>query len=624
MAQQFFDANTNIQRLWCLCHDVVTGFRQYIGPDSNVRGGQEMAFFNRARDVSFNITQPQVRQAFAHLETAIPAWGSFAASNSVNDLAKSMACEQLLGYHYLEDRVKEAADQAGLWNIIYGTAAMLTTIGGNGDVHESAYGPDRIRTEPGIPNPDDSRFLAISRISTKADLQKQFPDKADAIAQAQAPKRVTTWWDDAQTMPPDRVEVLEVYCRSGHWFVLAGDGGAVLSQGFTPQRCMPVQVLRYTVLPDEFYGMGLVEQALPAQYAFTSSWNQILANMRLMSQPKILIPQNSGIAPDAFTARAGEKIYFRNAPPQPWQGQPLPQFAQQMPAAAQSTLYDMTAIHAASNGKRTPGLTTGVAMQTLMSADEMGLAMSKLQMQQAIERMGKVALLYMQAFYPPEKIMRQFDRYGSAIAMELRATDIADNPQVFVQADTLFASDVQARQERTMELMRMGAIPPDAGIKMLQRNVDPLRPQKPIADYVEARKALDAVVRQGFQAPDANKPRGPDGMPQMRKTVRFFPTDNFDVFAETVKQYMRSPEFDRLPLRRQDDVEQFYLDIIGQMQPATGAPPQQIAPLAQKPGLPADATPGVTPDNPGPGAIENTNERQVELADGRAEVAGAQ
>ena len=534
-----------------------------------------------------------------------------------------MAAEQMLGYHYREGEVKFVLDESTNWAILYGTSLLLTGLGGD-DVRQFTFGPDRLRAEPGIADSDKSRFLGVTRLTTKAELTAQFPDKADAIAQARAPRQLSSWWGEFQQMPEDRVEVLEAYCRSGHWFLLVGDGGTVLASGLTPKRCMPLQLIRYTVLPDEIFGMGMVEQALPAQYAFTSAWNLIMANMRLMSQPKILIPQNSGIAPDAFTSQAGEKIYFRNAPPTPWNGQPLPQFAQQLPAAAQSALADMTSIHASAQGKRTPGITTGVAMQTLIGSDEMQFGMTKVQIKRAVERAGKCALLYMQAYYSQDKIMREFDRYGAAIAVELRATDIADNPQVFIEADTLFASDAQARQERVMEFARMGAIPPAQAIDMLQRNIDPMRPQKPIADYLDAKRALEAVVRQGFQAPDPSKPPPAPGVPAMRKTVRFYPPDNFEIYADTVKQFMRSQEFEALPLARQDDVEAYYRDILGQMQQA--AQPQAagpMKPLAQKPGLPAGVTPGNTPDNAGGGAIERTPDREVELAQGLADTAGA-
>lgn len=620
LSREFYDNMTALQRLWCLCGDVVEGFRGYMGTESLVRSGMEMAYFNRPRDVSFNITQPQVRNASARLDTDIPSWGVRGASNSLDDLAKSQACTQLLGYYYEEQELKYAIGEAIDWAIVFGTSAMLAYMAGD-DVKPDVFGPDRIRAEPGIANPDKSRFLAVSRITTRGDLKRRFPGHDDIIDEADSPMQQNTWWGDGQRLPEDRVEVLEAYCRSGHWFLLVGKGGTVLAHGKTPQKCMPIQIFRYTPLTYRFFGMGMVEQALPAQYAYSTSWNQIMANARLMSQPKILIHQNSGIAADAFTARAGEKVLYRGETPKPWQGLPLPQFAAQLPANANSALADATGIHSAAQGKRTAGLTTGVAINATVANDEVQFGMTKRDIIRQVSRHGKVFLLYAQTYYSPEKVRKQFGRYGTAIGQMLDASDLADNPQVFVEADTLFKDDVQARQERVMEFARMGAIPPDKAIQMLQQNVDPLKPQKPIADFIEAKKALQAVVERGFSFPDPKGGVDMLGQPLQRKTVKFYRTDNFQVFADVVRQFIRSDEFYALQDAQQDAVDAFYEDILAQMAPPVDPAsqgPQKKAP--QLPGLPQGATPGNTPGNSGGGDLHGTPERAVALDEGMAEV----
>lgn len=629
LAKQFYDDHQAIRRLWLLCSDVLSGFREYMNADAAVRPGMESNYFNRARDVSFNITQPSWRNASSRLMLAQPAWGARAASYSAADLAKAQACEQMLMMHYTVGEVKSVNQQAVDWAITFGTSALLTEYVGT-EVVEQAFGPDRLRAEPGIFDPDKSRFLALSRITTKSALTKKFPDMQDAISQCKPPMQQQTWWGNAQRMAQDRIEVLEVYTREGHCYLLCGDGGTVLWEGRTPKNCMPIQIIYCTKLPNFFFGMGLVEQAIPAQYAFTASWNQIITNARLMSNPKILIEQNSGIAPDAFSSRPGEKVFYRNKAPQPWTGSPLPQYAQQLPAAAQSAMADMTGIHAQALGKRTPGITTGRAMETLISSDEVQFEHTKGWIKKAIERQGRVALLYMQEYYPPEKVIRQFDRYGPAIAVELRATELSEDPQVFVEADTLFAADAQARQERTMALAQQVGLPPDKLLFMLQNNIDILKPQKPISDYLDAKRALDLVVAQGFMVPDPRK-LGPDGMPAMRKSVKFYPTDNLQVFADVARQYIRSAEFDALDEDRQDDVDKYYMDVLELMQgaaagatPAPGQPGSGQAPLpkaARPPGLPEGASAGGTPGNAGnPGTGP---EREVAAQQAQADVAGA-
>jgi hypothetical protein len=630
LARQFTDDSSAIQRLWCLERDVITGFRGYVGQESLVRAGLEMAYFNRPRDVSINITQPLFRNASSQLETEIPSWDCRPASNSVGDMAKAQADAQMLRYFYTESEVQGTLQEVVDWTIIFGTAATLTSMGQNNDVVVDAFGPDRIRAEPGIANPDKSRFLGVTRITTRDALLRRFPDKADIIAQAPRPQQQINWWDGPMQLPEDRVEVLEAYCRSGHWYMLVGAQGGVLAQGRMPGRAMPVNIFRYTPLPFEFWGMGMVEQALPTQYAYSSLWNQILANARLTTNPKYLIHKNSGIAPDAFSARPGEKVYWINQKPEVLQPGTLPNYMQQLPAAVQSALADSTGIHQSSQGKRTPGLATGAAINAITANDQVQFGITRRDIHKGVVRIGKTALLLMRAFYPDEKIVRQFDRYGSAIAMELRASDLSDNPDVFVEADTLFKNDVQARQERVMEFARMGSIPPDKAIELLQNNIDPLKPQKPIADYVDAKRALDAVVRQGYAYPDPTRPPMPDGQPAMRPTVQFYASDNLQAFGDVARQFIRSDDFYRLLPDKQDAVDAYYREILRRMAP----PPAESndpaaqgdkgklanAPKApQKPGLPAGATPGDATGNAGGGAHGTSAEREVAKIESAAE-----
>lgn len=581
MCSQFYNEMAPMQRLWWLCRDVITNFRAYTPSDIVIRAGMEMAYFNRVRDVSFNITLPQFRNASARLEMTHPSWGAIAASDSIDDLMRASADEQALHYYCRRGEVPYAAMEMVDWGIMFGTSAMLAVMDGD-NLKPEVFGPDRIRAEPAIARPEDSRFLAVSRVTTKTQLKQKFPDKEDVINQAPPPLQQLNWWSGYQRMAPDRIEVLEVYCRSGHWFLMCGSGGAVLASGWTPQRCMPLEIHKYGSVPFDFWGVGLVEQALPGQYAYSASWNQILTNARLMSNPKILIPHNSGIAPDAFTSRAGEKVYYRQGmAPQPWQGLPLPQYAVQLPASAASALADSTGIHGASQGKRTPGVVTGRAVEAIVSNDEVQFGITKRNIKRLMERHGRTALLYMQAYYPQEKFVRQFDRYGSAIGTMVRSGDLSQDPQVFIEADTLFRDDVEARQQRIMQFAQMGAIPPPDAIKLIQNNRDPLRPQKPIADYVAAKRALDAVVRNGFQVVDTTK-FNPDGTPSMRKTVKFYPNDNFPIFAEVAGQYIRSDEFYALPIEKQDAVDMYYQDILNMMAP----PPAPEAPGGGMPKIP--------------------------------------
>ena len=91
---------------------------------------------------------------------------------------------------------------------------------------------------------------------------------------------------------------------------------------------------------------------------------------------------------------------------------------------------------------------------------------------------------------------------------------------------------------------------------------------------VDGKKALDAVIVNGFEITD---PRGgvdpATGQPLMRKVVKVYPSDNIQMFADVAKEYIRSDEFNAMPLDRQDAVDQYYEYLLGLLTPAAALPP---------------------------------------------------
>jgi hypothetical protein len=196
---------------------------------------------------------------------------------------------------------------------------------------------------------------------------------------------------------------------------------------------------------------------------------------------------------------------------------------------------------------------------------------------------------------------------------------------VFVESDSLFREDVEARTQRTQQVLQMGGFTGPEALKMMQANRDPLRPQKPIADYVVAKKALAAVIANGFEVQDMRSVN-PDGSPVMRKTVKFYSNDNFPVFAEVVGQFIRSDEFDAMDLDKQDAVDALYeylLQMMAPPDPNAGMQQQggqQLAKPKQAPGVPAGTNDGNQNAAGNSGGIAGGSaERKIQLQTAAAE-----
>jgi len=601
-ASQFRSDMALYYPIWRQCADALAGWR--TSRDINVRRNPStsgIAEFMRSRDVSVNLIQPLFRNGTARLSTEQPSVGVVPATEHDDDIAKALASEQALRYFWRDARIKDVLRRSVEWLMLDGTAALLEYMDGD-DVRVEAFSPDRIRAEPGIADEHESRFVGVTRFVTKSDLKKQFPHAEEAIDQAQPPAQ---WYSPSlpflTAFPPDRVEVLEAYCKSGHWYMLVGDSGTVLAEGFTPGGCTPIQVMRYTRVPGQFFGIGMVEVCLDVQYAFSTVLNQILRNARMMSNPKVLIERSAKVDPNAFTTAVGEKVYYNGTKPDVWTPPPLPVYVQNLVPQLQSLLHDLSGIHTTSTGKRAVGISSGRAIEALTANDLAQLQSTQDDIETAVQQMARCALLYMKDYYPEEKVVRQFDQSGKSVFAALRATDLVEDPEVFIEAGTLFSAEVKDRDQKTLDLLRLGLIDPPKAKEMLSYHLDPMAPVKIIGEIQHAQKALAAVIDNGYFLED--------GTPR----VTIYPTDNLRVFDDVVAGMMKSDAWPMLQPDQQQAVQMLYQQILAASLPAPGeggpgapggaGPGGNLPKLPQPPGAPRDPGAALMP-----GALDTTLE----------------
>lgn len=552
---------------WQDCVGLIGGFRQISSARAPSGNANALATFLRPRDVNVNIVQPLFRNVVARLALEQPSSVVVPATPSSEDIIAAQAGEQALKYFWREAKVKKVLTECIEWAALLGTAGIHTKVTGEGDsatVRVEAISPDKIRAEPGVGNPDDSRFLGVVTLTTKDVLKSQFPHMATVIEQAPLP---TTPYGPSTSQfgtkaAPDRVEVLQAYCRSGHWFTLCGE--AVLAQGFTPGAVMPIEIIRYTKIPGQFFGMGMVEPNTSIQYGFSSVFNSIMRNARLMGNPKWLINRQSRVDENACTSREGEKIMYDGVAPTTWVPPPLPAYMQQLPAMLQSYSHDVTGIHTTTSGKRAVGISSGRAIEALTANDLAQLQSTQDSIVEAVEGMSKTALVFIKTYYPESKVMRTFDQFGKTIFRAIKATDISDQPEVFIESDSLFTATVKDRDQKTLDLLRLGMIDAKTAKKMLSYHLDPMAPLEEVASMQHAQDVLGEVLDSGYWLidPTTGQPELNQATGQPRSRVTIYPTDNLELFERVVKDFMQSQVFWDLDKEKADDVDALYQEII--------------------------------------------------------------
>ena len=592
-AEDFYARSTPAYQTFRECSDAISGFRSSrytITPQSS---GSPMANYLRQRDVCIGLVQPLYRNGVARLSTEMPSAGVVPADESAIEIQRAQASEQALRYLWRDAEMRRTLTSFAEWLLVHGTAGLLTCMD-RGNVRVKAIRAEDLRCEPGC-EPEDARFVGVVRRTTRDDLKRQFPNHASIIDAAPGARiMLSSSHYLSQSEVPDRIEVLEAYCSSGHWYLLAG--GKVLDQGVTPGQCRPLQIVRYTRIPGEFFGLGMVEPALDAQYAYTTILNQTIRNARQMANPKVLIERSAKVDPNAFTTRTGEKVFYTGVKPDVWVPPPMPQYFSALPPQLQALIHDLTGVHTTTLGKRAVGISSGRAIEALSANDLAQFQGTQDAIEDAVRRTAKSMLLYLKAFYPAEKVIRMFNGVGRSILATLRTTDIVNDPDVFFEAGTLFSSEVKDRDQKTLDLLRLGLITPDQAKKMMSFHLDPMANVQTIADMAHAQKVLATVV---------NDPTV--------TAVEVYPTDNLKVMEEVVGGFMRSDDFDQIDAAARGRVRDLYKQIV-----ALSAPPVEPA-MPGKPGQPGAPAAPVPTGGGFPGDIDLTAPADLALSAAEAQ-----
>jgi len=546
----------------------------YTKGDQRTGNGSREVYANqdnsrKKKTVTVNQILNLYRNICAKLVTDYPAAAVLPASLDTDDIAKAQASEEALRWFWEANNMRLVLRHVSQWLTSTGTVAIRTRWDTNKKVVVSEFvRPYDLRFEPYCNSPDESAYIGVVQYVRREELEAKYPDHADKLKEyAQAATRYYT--TGPRSVPDDRYELVDVYFRDGRQEVWAG--GVKCFETTTPGDRLPVQVIRYTEVEGYLWGLGMVEPLLESQDLYNSMRTQILTNAKLCGNPKILIPAEGEIATNAFSDKEGEKVKFSNgAAPQAFQVPPLNQYVVEQPAQILSEMYDQAGVHGASLGKRVTGVTSAVAMQENKGSDAQQLQLTMDAIENAVKQVAIDVLVHMKAYLNEAKMVRMLDQSGKLVWSELSNTRLLDDPEVFIEAGSLFRSEAQDRDNRTLQYLQLGLIDKEQAKQLLSARLEPMRLLDQLAAMQHAQQVLEAVSQLGAQ-------------------LAVYPTDNLEILETTFKQFMQRPDFYKLPRQKADAVDNAYRTIVellmtkrgnGGVMPTAPAPAQQQAAAA--------------------------------------------
>ena len=156
----------------------------------------------------------------------------------------------------------------------------------------------------------------------------------------------------------------------------------------------------------------------------------------------------------------------------------------------------------------------------------------------AAAKLAETTLMLMKQFYDQPKMMRMMDQAGQVIFNELDATNLTEDPEVFIEAGSLFRNEALDRDAKVLELLQLGLIEKDQALQEISFRTGNAFLSEKIMAMSHARDMLEAVV-----AGDS---------------IEIFSSDDIKVFIKVFNDFMRTPEFYVLPEERQNYIADIF------------------------------------------------------------------
>ena len=312
----------------------------------------------------------------------------------------------------------------------------------------------------------------------------------------------------------------------------------------------------------KFYRRSVIKSLIPLQREYNRTRSQIIHAKNLMSKPQMMYDEGS-VDPRKITARAGIWIPVRPGftKPSPVPIQPLPNYVIQEIQQLQSDFEDISGQHQVSRGE-SGGLTAATAIAYLGERDDAYLTTIFHSIEAAVQRMARQSLGLFVQYVEKSRLIKVTGSDGSFDAMMLSGADIASGTDIRVESGSALPTSKAARQALVTEWMKMGFIPPEDGLRVLEMgmlkqyyNIIKIDENSAQRENLMLKKVTEEMIQEVEQAwnegaanGDPDKVNPETGEPlQVPPMVAVNVWDNHAVHVEVHNRFRKSQSFQLLP-----------------------------------------------------------------------------
>jgi hypothetical protein len=420
---------------------------------------------------------PIYKSTCAALKTQMPNLNVVSRSPAYDDELRQLAVSYCVQEWHSRNKISETLNECARWLSACGNAALHTYVKDGCAVTEMVNAYDILFEAEAI-RPEDAEWSACRRVVTRSEAASLWPKFAKAF-ETEASGTNTNGSDTVEySFDGRRIELWYVYFRDGRCGVFCPgvekDSGWI-EQSEYPEGATPIALMRFTVMPARLYGVSQLWPLLYQQVEYNIFRSILLDGARLMSNPMWLIPMQANVNTGDLSNRAGQPIVYNalGGKPERVPAPPMPAHLFDIQARLMGEMEDVAGMHGMTMGKRSPGISAAVSMQTLINQDIQQLTMCREEVEKALCAAAKTAVALWKEYGVDKRSVSLFDpTFGGDVIRIVRKADLIDKPDVYIEAGTLFVADQEGRDNMLMQLAQLGALPPDVLLRNLSMKID--------------------------------------------------------------------------------------------------------------------------------------------------------
>ncbi len=275
----------------------------------------------------------------------------------------------------------------------------------------------------------------------------------------------------------DQTTVLEIWVKPGYlpdlpdggMFTIAGNQVVQGFEGWPYEHGQYPFAKLDSILMGKYYTASTVEDLIPLQRELNRTRAQIIEAKNKMAKPQLLAEEGS-INPRAITTEPGQVITYKigHTPPQPLPIQGLPSYVTEELDRLYTDIADISGQHEVSNGSTPPGVTAATAISFLQEQDETLISVHYASIEEAVEKIGSQALVYVSMFWDEPRTVKNVGLEGSFDVQTFKSADLRGNTDIRCEAGSALPTSRAAKQAFIMDLMKMGFIQPEEGLEIME------------------------------------------------------------------------------------------------------------------------------------------------------------